>query len=151
MAAEIPVIANETPFWTEATQMALSNAARLRLSDEGLMNIRDFDDFKLDSLNQAIKNMRTTIPPIQGIQAIVGADGVEQHPAIAPVPGVPAIVLSAKCILRLKTASKAYHYYVSIGRARTAGNMHYENVLKGFLVEWQAIEKLSKEDKPDVP
>ena len=142
---------DETPFWTDRDQMALSGAVRTRLEGEGLQIIADFADFKDDQLKQAFKNMRTSIPPTQGVAEVLDANGTVVFPAIQPVPPMPGLNVSAKCMLRLKVASLAYHYYVSIQRPFTVANMHYMNVLKGFYVEWEAIEKLSDETKPDVP
>ena len=141
MAALRQVI-DETPFWCDEDQMSLNPTARGRLQAEGLEFIMDFEDFKTDQLNQAIKNMRTAIPPIQGIAAVLHEDGSELFPAIPPVAGSPPVIMSAKCILRLKTASTAFHYYKSINRRCTVPNMHYKNVLKSFYVEWEALEKL---------
>ena len=97
--AAINQVADESPFWTDANQIALNAVARSRLQSEGLEFIRDFEDFKIDQLTQAIKNMRTPIPPVQGIAAVLDANGDEQFPAIPPVPGVPPVILSARCIL----------------------------------------------------
>ena len=142
---------DETPFWENRDQMSLPVAVRLRLTDEGLSTIYDFSDFKTDQISQAFKNMRMSIPPVPGVAAVVDGQGVEVFPAVPPIRGVLGISISAKCALRLKIASIAYHYYVSIGRNQTTNNMHYTNVLKSFYVEWEAVVKLSKEDKPNVP
>ena len=131
--------------------MALTGPARVRLGEEGLTYIRDFVDFKEDDLNQAFKNMRTNIPPISGIAEVLNPDGSVLYEAIPPIPARQVVVLSAKCILRLKIASKAYHYYRSIDRAITTANMNFDMTLKEFNVEYEAIIKLSKVDKPEVP
>ena len=149
-AAPNPAPPNETPFWTDADQMSLTAAARTRLAGEGLATIADFIDFKEEQLNLAFKNMRTTIPAQQGIAEVVDSSGNVTFPAIPAVPAQPGLLLSAKCIHRLKVATKAYHYYVSIGRSHTMQNMHYVQV-KSFYIEYEALEKLAKKDKPDVP
>ena len=69
----------------------------------------------------------------------------------AAIPPVPPCMISARCALRLKIASIAYHYYEDIGRDITAQNMNYTSVLKSFYLEYESIIKLSKEDRPDVP
>ena len=51
-----------TAFFTNALQMALTNAQRNRLALEGLILVDDFVNFKEDQLYQAAKNMRTSIP-----------------------------------------------------------------------------------------
>ena len=134
-----------TSFFTNTTQMGLSAAMRQRLATEGLQTVDDFDDFKEDQLDQAFKNMRTAIP---GVPAVVDEDGVIQVPAVAPIA---PLLVPARCALRLKVASIAYHYYKDIGRTPTAANMNYSLVLKGFYTEWQAIQTLKNEDRPSVP
>ena len=134
-----------TAFFQNAPQMALSDTQRNRLAQEGLVTINDFADFKADQLSDAFKNMRTSIP---GVPAVLDANGDIVTEAIPPIP--PCLV-SARCSLRLKVASIAFHYYASIGREVTPQNMNYTQVLRPFYVEWEALEKLVDEDKPDVP
>ena len=55
------------------------------------------------------------------------------------------------CPSCLKVASNAYHYYVSIGRTPSPGNMNYTQVLKSFWIEYEALTTLADEAKPDVP
>ena len=134
-----------TAFFTNVPQMALSVEQRDRLAQEGLILVDDFVDFKDDQLDQAAKNMRTSIP---GRPAQLDANGVV---LVAAVPAINPVLISARCMLRLKVASIAYHYYESIERAITPANMNYTRVLRGFYQEWEALCSLAKEDKPDVP
>ena len=122
--------AQTTAFFENATQMHLPHAHRVRLAGEGLTSVDDFADFQADELKIAVKNLRNAIP--------------------GP-PAVPPCLISAKCCLRLKVASHAYHYYQDIGREHTPANMNYRSVLKGFNIEREAIEKLIEEAKPEVP
>ena len=146
-----------TVFFTNGPQMALSNAARQRLALEGLTVVEDFEDFKKEQINEALKNMRVAIPGIPGIPgaaALLNPDGSVQVPALAaipPIPAVPPMLISAKCSLRLKAASATYHFYVSVDRIPTPANMNYTIVVKPFYVEYESIVKLSEKDKPDVP
>jgi hypothetical protein len=140
-----------TNFFTNGPQMSLTAAVRLRLSQEGLTTVDDFTDFKEDQLLDAFKNMRTSIPGVAAIPAVLDADNnvvVDAIPAIAPIP--PTLV-SAKCGLRLKIASQAFHYYKSIEREVTPANMNYTQVLKDFYTEYESVIALSSEAKPDVP
>ena len=141
----------EDPFWIGRDQMALKVNKRQRLSDEGLESIRDFIDFKDDEIAQAIKNMRTTIPPVAGVPAVIDANGTVVFAAIPPIPARQGIVISTKCHHRLKVASRAWHYYQSIQRSIRSDGMHFSLVLTDFNLEYEAIIKLSKKDKPDVP
>lgn len=132
-------------FFTNGPQMALPNEVRIRLAQEGLVTVDDFSDFKESQLIQAYKNMRTSIP---GIPAVLNPDG---SVAVAAVPAIQPCLVSARCALRLKVASIAYHYYVDVGRNPTPANMNYTNVLKAFYVQWEAIMTLANEDKPVIP
>ena len=144
-------------FFLNGPQMGLTPAILGRLNQEGLTRIEDFADFKDSQIDQAIKNMRTAIPGvpgIPGIPAVMNQDGtvqVEAIPAIQAIPAIPPVIVSAKCTLRLKVASAAYHYYTSISRIPTPVNMNYTNVLRDFYIEWEAIIALADEDKPKVP
>ena len=101
-------------FFLNGPQMDLPVPVRVRLSQEGQTTIDDFADFKKDQLDQAFKNMRTSIPAIPGVPAILDANNQVQVPAILGVAAVPPVLVSAKCALRLQVASKAYHYYISV-------------------------------------
>ena len=133
-----------TAFFEQSNQMGLSSRARTRLAQEGLASIDDLADFKEDQLTQAFRNMRTAVPGVPPV--------TRNNRTVSPaIEAIPLIVVSAKCGLRLKIASRAYHYYVSIDRDPTPGNMHYTSVLQDFHVEYEAMESLRDEDKPDVP
>lgn len=116
-----------TAFFENGPQMGLQPNERARLANEGLVTVSDFEDFKEDQLTQALKNMRTLIP---GVAAVVDAAGNKVNPA---VPAIPPILVSARCALRLKVASIAFHYYQDIGREATPVNMNCTNVLGSFL------------------
>ena len=107
--------------------------------------------FKADQLKEAFKNVRSAIPGAPGAPQVMDAQGRVQFPAIQPIPPTQGVNISVKCSHRLKIVSVAFHYYRSIGRAFTFSNLHYQYVLKDFYVEWEAIVKLSKEDKPEIP
>ena len=140
-----------TAFFTNGPQMALSGPVRTRLAQEGLETVDDFADFQSDQLGDAYKNMRTSIPGIPGIPEQRNADGVITVAAVAAIQAIPPVLVSAKCALRLKIASIAYHYYISISRDHTPANMNYSLVLKDFYTEYEAVISLAKENKPDVP
>ena len=142
-AAFTPV--QTTAFFENGPQMGLTNAERLRLQAEGLTTINDFQDFKEDQLEQAIKNLRTAIP---GIPEVTDAAG---NVVTAAVPPILPCLISARCALRLKVASIAFHYYSDIDRVPTPQNMNYTGVLRGFYTEWEAMKLLADEGRPDVP
>ena len=140
-------------FFTNGPQMALSAAVRARLSLEGLAMVGDFSDFKEAQLSDAFKNIRTSIPGVPAVQE--QRDPADNNiiliHAVAAVPPVAPTLVSAKCGLRLKIASVAFHYYESILRDINAPNMNYSNVLKDFYTEYEAVIALSDETKPSVP
>ena len=131
-----------TSFFENRPQVTLSATARARLAAEGLSIIDDFDDIKEDQLDVAFRNLRTSIP---GIDDVVDAAGNVVNPGVPPV--LPCLI-PTKCVLCLKVASLAYHYYKNTARTPTPTNMNYTRILKGFHTEWEAILKQSKEDKP---
>ena len=145
--------AESDTFFTNRPQMALSAQVRARLAMEGLATIADFSDFKEDQLTDAFKNMRTSIPGVPGIseQRDPNDNTVILVQAIAAVPPIAPTLVSAKCGLRLKIASIAFHFYESIGRDIKATNMNYSNVLKDFYTEYESVIALSEETKPSVP
>ena len=58
---------------------------------------------------------------------------------VGAVPDVPPCMILAKCALRLKIESLAYHYYGYIGRDCSPTNMNYNTILHNFIVEWEAL------------
>ena len=132
-------------FFTNGPQMGLTAGQRNRLAQEGLTIVADFEDFKEPQIEAAIKNLRIAIP---GIPAQLDAAG---NVLVAAVPPIPPCLVSARCALRLKVASVAFHYYCDISCTQTPQNMNYTLVLRDFYTEWEAITKLSEEDRPTVP
>ena len=89
-----------------------------------------------------------------GIPEQLNAAGVVVQPAvpaIAPIPGLQATPIPAKCASRILVASIAWNYYHETGRATTGNNMHFQNTLRDFKTEWDAIVTLSKQVSPKVP
>ena len=108
--------AQRTAFLTNNPQMALSADQRAALAIEGFTTELDFLDFDHDALKQSFKNTRSHVPAV-------------------PIP--------AKSTMRLLVASTAYHYYTDTARDVTTVNMHYNNVLRAFKLEWDAITSMS--------
>ena len=118
-----------------------SDVAVTRILYEGVTNFNSLGDFDDASIKALAKNCRETIPAI----AEDVAAGVQ---AEAQVPGT---VISTQSIVRLSVASKAVKYYIAVGRTPTAAMLHYNNILSAFKIEYEAYEKLQKEDTPTVP
>ena len=96
-----------TFFFTAGVQMGLSDAQRFSLATQGLETVDDFVDFGKDELEQALKNMRTSIPGIAETPAVTGANGVITTPAVPAVPAILPVILPAKSTHRLEVASVA--------------------------------------------
>lgn len=143
--------AQTTQFFIAGTQMDLSHDQRAALAAQGLNSLDDFSDFGKDELDQALKNMRTSIPPIQYVAEQRNIAGDVIAPAIQAEPGTRAMIMPAKSAHRLEVASIAWQYYTDTARSVTSINMHYNNVLKNFHLEWKAIMSMSTGSKPDVP
>ena len=143
--------AQNDAFFTNGPQMNLTATERARLAQEGLTIVDDLLDFKEDQIDQAIKNMRTAIPSVPGVAEVRDQNNNIVTAAVPTIPPVLPVLLSARTALRLKVASIAYHYYLSIGRVPTPVNMNYSTVLRSFYVEYEALVKLSEEPQPDVP
>ena len=98
--------------------MGLTPVQRRALQGEGLTNVTDFADFKENKIKMALKNVRQGIPMIPGIPAtpdcrsMRGTVTQAADPAVAPIQGVPPVLISARLAsTRLYVASIAYHYY----------------------------------------
>ena len=140
-----------TSFFTVGTQMGLTAVQRNALAAQGLATTDDFADFGKDELKEALKNMRTSIPGIPAVVAVAAARGIAEVAAVDAVPAIPPIVLPAKSTHRLEVASLAWHYYTDTSRTVTSTNMHYNNVLKDFYVEWKAINSMASTSPADIP
>ena len=131
--------------------MNLTASQRDALALQGLEVVTDFSDFGKDELEQALKNMRTSIPGIPAVPAVTAANGTVTTPGIPAVDPILPVILPAKSIHRLTVASIAWHYYTETSRVVTHTNMHYTNILKSFYTEWKAIVSMSNETTADVP
>ncbi len=138
-----PTVTNAFRSWLKSNpNMKLSSDAAVnRITYEGITNFEsllDFDDKSIESLSTICKE---TIPEItedigNGIAAEAEVNGAN---------------ISSISIRRLIVAVQAAKYYSSIGRTMTNANMHYNNVLKGFKVEWDAYSALDEQEEPTIP
>jgi hypothetical protein len=113
-----------------------------RILYEGITSFASLGDFDADSIKTMARNCRETIP---AVTADVAAGIAENEPE------VPGTTISTQSLVRLTVACNATKYYMSVGRTPTNATLHYNNVLSAFKVEFEAYEKLQKEDSPDVP
>ena len=130
--------AQTTAFFINANQMALSADTREALALEGIVTVADLAEFEDDEFTQISRNLRN--PPNIPDPANPGAF-IHQGP----------IEFSAKSLKRLKVAANAVRYYEAIGRDITSQNMHYNNTLKNFEIQWKSILEKVEKDGPEVP
>lgn len=125
------------------TNIKLStDAAVNRILYEGITSFASLADFDADSIKTMARNCRETIPAMDAdVDAGIAADE----------PEVRGTAISTQSMVRLTVASNAAKYYLSIGRTPNLALLHYTNVLATFKIEFEAYEKLQKEDAPEVP
>ena len=152
--------AQRNNFFTAQVQMGLSNEQRTALANESLVTEEDFADFKEYELKIAFKNVRTGVPSVPGVPGVpaiaqsVDVNGVVIQPAVAAVPAiqrVQGIIIPASCASRLLTASRVWNYYNDTGRSTTQNNMYFTHTLRGFKIEWDAIQTMASQGAPRVP
>ena len=136
-------VTNAFKSWLKSgTNMKLSSdASVLRITHEGITNYESLLDFDTKSIERLPATCKGTI------NAIVADDGA----GITAEPEIAGANLSSISVRRLIVAVKAAEYYTSIGRTMTAQNMHYNQVLKDFKIEWDTYQNLRDQDEPDVP
>ena len=107
-------------FFTDARQMAMPlDTVNGGLMAEGIDDIEGLEEFNNDNFKSIQENLRKPAGTI--------SDPANARKCI-PTPSV----LGAKSIKRLRIAAEAVRYYETVGRDCTAGNMHYQNVLREF-------------------
>jgi len=123
--------------------MAILNATRIQLQQEGIEHLSDLLDFDKEALRQVAENLRRP-------------GGRVPNPDPAADPGdtipTPPFVFGAKSQIRLKAATSIMRYYETVGRKATAANMKWTTCIKSFTQHWKALEDRKTEaDGPDVP
>ena len=119
-----------------------TDAAVTRILYEGITSFASLGDFDADSIKTMARNCRETIPAVTAdADAGIAVDE----------PEVRGTSISTQSMVRLTVACNATKYYLSVGRVPTPALLHYNNVLSSFKIEYEAYEKLQKEDTPEVP
>ena len=119
--------AKNNAFFTDNIKMGLSTATINQLSVEGIQTVNDLHDFDKDSLEQVANNLR------------------------CPAAGAAAFAFGAKSHKRLLVATKLVKFYETVVHGLTAGNNVWNNVIKNFESQWEAIEKKKAKEELDVP
>lgn len=118
-----------------------SDRAVTRITYEGITNYDSLLDFDKKAIQGIPSICKETIPAIP-------EDVPNNIVAEVEVPGANVSSISVQ---RLIVAVNAAKYYNAIGRAMSAQNMHYVNVLSDFKVEYESYTNLKDEDEPKVP
>ncbi len=122
--------------------MRLNSASAVnRVIAEGLVDYASLRDFDVKTIQNLPTVCKENIPAIQ-------EDLPNNIAAEAEVPGAN---ISSISVRRLTVAANAAWYYRLIGRTMTSANMHYENVLVDFKVEWDSYKALKDLDAPKCP
>ena len=106
--------------------MAIPNATRVALQQEGITTVEDLTDFTDSDLKQIVENLRR--PPGRTPDPRAGQRGV---PAGTIIP-TPPFTFGAKSQLRLKAVTDIVRYYDTISRDITATIMRYDPITKNF-------------------
>lgn len=126
----------------QGTNMKLSsNSAVTRITHEGITNFESLMDFDKDSIDLLPRACSRAIPAVEA-----DADNNVQAEE-----AVPAGNISTISVHRLKVAADCARFYRDVGRELTYANMHYDNVLAGFKIDYDAYRVLKNQDSPKVP
>ena len=93
---------------------------------KGIQTVNDLIDFDKDSFEQVASNLHR------------------------PAGGAADFLFGAKSHTCLLIATKLVKYYKTVGRGLTAANISWNNVMKNFESQWEAIEKKKVKEEPDV-
>ena len=107
--------------------MAIVNATRVQLQNEGIMRVEDLAEFTKEDLDAVAHNLH--------------------HPAARVGP----FIFGAKSQKRLTVMAELVRYYDTIGRDLSAGNMQWNTVGKHFEIQWNALKKKKEDDIPETP
>ena len=128
--------AQTTAFFTDAAQMGVPVATYNELANEGITTVLSLQDFDEKLLKEVRENLRRPSGMMPDPNNPPGVNNV--------IPQRP-FTLSALSICRLTVAAQAVKYYLSIGRDLTPANMRWNNTLKAFEHQYNAlIEKSEK-------
>ena len=134
--------AQTTAFFRDADQMGIPQATVAQLQIEVITTIADLADFEKETLQQMADNLRKP-----------GGWVPDPNPAAATGATIPTppFVFGAKSHHRLTMACELVHYYNTIGRDLSAGNMRWSNVMKNFEIQWKALKERKEAHDPDIP
>jgi hypothetical protein len=118
----------------------------LQLMNEGIQTVDSLADFDEDSLKQVAAKLSKPSGRIP--DPTIGVDGGAVAGSTTPHP---PFTFSAKFHVRLIAATKLLKFYNTIGHPIDAAGMRWDQVMKNFNEQWQAIEDNKEKTAPDVP
>ena len=131
-----------TSFFEDANQMALPGATRIQLQVEGINLVDDLAEFDKETIDQIATNLRNPGGRVPNPDPNAGIG--------ATIP-TPPFVFGARSKMRILAACDLILFYNMIGRDLTAGAIHWDPVIKNFVLQWKALEDRRKADNPEVP
>lgn len=132
-------VAQTTAFFTDEDQMGIPALTYAQMQVEGIQAVGDLADFDKDTLEQLANNLRR---PAGRVPNPDGGGGTIT---------TPGFVFGAKSHKRLLVACDLVRYYIATGRAPTAGNMQWTNVIKNFEIQWRALKEKKKLEPTETP
>ena len=131
----------QAAFFEDEDQMGIPAATRVRLVEEGIVDMQSLEEFNKESLDEVVKNLRS--PPGRVPNPDPGA------PAGSTIP-TPPFVIGARSLMRLKVATDIVRYYTNTGRVLTLQNMRWDPTMKSFDEAWKALKERKDGDAPEV-
>ena len=119
----------------------ISDAAVLRITHEGITNYDSLLDFDKKIIQILPSTCKEKTPAIASYRAN----------GIAVEPEIPGVNISTISVQRLITSYRAVNYYAPIRRAINGNNMHYQNVLINFKLEYEEFCDLKNHNESSVP
>ena len=127
-----------TSFFTDAFQMGLLVRTRQTLVNEGIRvadDLHELEDNEWDQFSGNCKRPPKIVEPNNSNLLI------NQAPFLVPI----------KYLKILKEASRIARFYKAFGRPLSQQNMRWNHVIENYAIQKNAMEKMLKEDVPDVP
>ena len=118
--------------------MGLANYVWVALVYEGIVSVNNLTEFCKNRWHQVVTNLKylASLPDPDNDGQFIQA---------------PTIMLGAKSLERVKTASEAARYYEATGRPLTLGNMNFTTTLQTFKLQWRYLCDHSDGPLPSVP
>ena len=134
--------AQTTAFFESPDQLGIPHETMVQIQREGILAVADLADFENQELQQLADNLRK-----------LGGRISDPNPNAAAGATIPtqAFTYGAISQKRLTVACDLVRFYQTVGRDLTAANIHWNQVMSNFEIQWKALKDRKDEDDPDVP